>query len=70
MAVTAGLYGLGRIGAVFDFIRFPFKILLMLWVIEATPLGAAVGWIMLKTARLLSSLFRRFFQSDRDEIQI
>lgn len=70
MAVTAGLYGLGRIGAVFGFIRFPFKILLMLWVIEATPLGALAGWLMLKAGRLLSASFRRFSQSDRDEMQI
>ncbi len=57
-------------GAVFEFIRFPFKILLMLWVIEATLLGALAGWLILKAARLLSCVFRIFFQTDRSEMYI
>lgn len=68
MGLTGGLYGLGQLGASFEFIRFPFKILLMLWAIETTPLGAFAGWLMLKTARLLSFLFRKFFQTKRNEM--
>ena len=46
MAFTIGLYGLGQLGAMFELVQFPFKILLMLLMIEITPLGAVAGWVL------------------------
>jgi len=48
---TVVLYGLG---AWLALIRFPLKILLMLVMIEMTPLGAVAGWILLKLVHLFS----------------
>jgi|GEM_PF-2649151 len=67
MAVTCGLYGLGQTGCVFEAGRFPFKILLMLLVIEATPLGAMAGWLVVKTVHFFSFLLHKFSRSHRGE---
>ena len=67
MAVTIGFYLLGQIGAVFEFIRVPFKILLMLLMIEATPLGAVVGWAASKTMHFILFLSHKLSQSQSNE---
>lgn len=55
MAVTLALYGLGQMEILFDARQFPLKILMMLCVIEATPVGAVAGWLVLKLLLLLLS---------------
>lgn len=68
MAVTGGLYGLGQSGFIFEARRFPLKILLMLLVIEATPLGALAGWAVVKGTRFFSLLFNKLSQSHHREL--
>ena len=60
MAVTCGLYGLGQAGCIFEAGHFPFKILLMLLIIEVTPLGAVAGWLVVKMAHFFSFLLHKF----------
>ena len=59
MAATVGLYLLGQSSNWFEAIRFPFKILLMLLMIEASPIGAIVGWIVTRVVLLLVALSKK-----------
>lgn len=52
-AVTFLFYGLARLEILLEARQFPLKILMMLCVIAATPVGAAAGWLFLKFFSLL-----------------
>ncbi|MCG3119874.1 MAG: hypothetical protein ALAOOOJD_02411 [bacterium] len=68
MAITGGFYGLGQSGFIFDARHFPLKILLMLLVIEATPLGALAGWAVVKVTHFSFLLFNKLSQSYHREL--
>jgi len=68
MAFTTGLYVLGQFGGLFAFLRFHFKILLMLLIIETTPLGAVAGWLLRQLAHLFSAIWKKLIKSRRQEL--
>ncbi len=63
IAFTCSLFMLGRLGGFFEPLQFPVKILMMLLIIEMTPLGAVAGWLLAKIFLLLVFLWRRLFKT-------